>query len=325
MGAQQEGKAAACADGPFCNGSAAVFLFGRTGGNGAGLRYFHGGNAVWRMYAAHTGKKVEEKGLKGKMKIRGILFCLIVSTCFFTMDMEARAAEMPDASNEGAGAGVQEEGTAQGESVTGVPLESTTLMYAVEKVNVRKGPGTDTEVMGELTQGEMVFAVELLAEGWYRIVFGGKTGYVRQDFLTLYGTAGAWEAPEQPSVPVISGQDSAATRKRTAREEDTPGDGGQDETLPRAAKPAKGKSKNTSAIVIIAAAVLLILGYGVFQVVKEKRENEKKNDEGDTRLEESEDEAWDAEERIDEWADEDAGETEALEEDEMVILDIDEV
>jgi len=71
--------------------------------------------------------------------------------------------------------------------------------------------------------------------------------------------------------------------------------------------------------------VLLILGYGVFQVVKEKRENEKKNDEGDTRLEESEDEAWDAEERIDEWADEDAGETEALEEDEMVILDIDEV
>ncbi len=267
----------------------------------------------------------EEKGLKGKMKIRGILFCLIVSTCFFTMDMEARAAEMPDASNEGAGAGVQEEGTAQGESVTGVPLESTTLMYAVEKVNVRKGPGTDTEVMGELAQGEMVFAVELLAEGWYRIVFGGKTGYVRQDFLALYGTAGAWEAPEQPSVPVISGQDSAATRKRTAREEDTPGDGGQDETLPRAAKPAKGKSKNTSAIVIIAAAVLLILGYGVFQVVKEKRENEKKNDEGDTRLEESEDEAWDAEERIDEWADEDAGETEALEEDEMVILDIDEV
>lgn len=71
--------------------------------------------------------------------------------------------------------------------------------------------------------------------------------------------------------------------------------------------------------------MLLILGYGVFQVVKEKRENEKKNDEGDTRLEESEDEAWDAEERIDEWADEDAGETEALEEDEMVILDIDEV
>ncbi len=69
----------------------------------------------------------------------------------------------------------------------------------------------------------------------------------------------------------------------------------------------------------------MILGYGVFQVVKEKRENEKKNDEGDTRLEESEDEAWDAEERIDEWADEDAGETEALEEDEMVILDIDEV
>ena len=59
--------------------------------------------------------------------------------------------------------------------------------------------------------------------------------------------------------------------------------------------------------------------------MKEKRENEKKNDEGDTRLEESEDEAWDAEERIDEWADEDAGETEALEEDEMVILDIDEV
>lgn len=253
--------------------------------------------------------------MKRKMKIRGILFCLIVSiTCFFSTGTKALAAGMPDVpSQEGSGAGAPEEGTAQDAPVTGVTIDSTTLMYAVEKVNVRKGPGTDTEVMGELAQGEMVFAVELLAEGWYRIVFGGETGYVRQDFLALYGTAGAWEAPGQPSVPVISGQDSVATGKRAAGKENMSDDSGQDETLPRAAKPAKGKSKNTSAIVIIAAAVLLILGYGVFQVVKEKRENEKRNDEGDARGEEPEDEAWDAEEHIDEWADEELRDEEYVE------------
>lgn len=303
-----------------------------------------------------TEKSEEEKGLKRKMKIRGILFCLIAfGICFFVTDMEALSAGPADASQEDSAAGVSEEGTAQEEPVTGVPIESATLMYAVEKVNVRKGPGTDTEVLGELAQGERVFAVELLAEGWYRIVFGGETGYVRQDFLALYGTAGAWEAPEQPAVPAVAGQDSVATGKRAAREENAPDNSGEKEALPRAAKQAaKNKSKNTSTIVIIAVVVLLILGYSVFQVVKEKRESEKGNDGSDMCEEEPEDGALDTEERIDGWVgeedaetayasaekpaerengeetaeagyEEEAGEAEALEEDEMVILDIGEM
>ncbi len=303
-----------------------------------------------------TEKSEEEKGLKRKMKIRGILFCLIAfGICFFVTDMEALSAGPADASQEGSAAGVSEEGTAQEEPVTGVPIESATLMYAVEKVNVRKGPGTDTEVLGELAQGERVFAVELLAEGWYRIVFGGETGYVRQDFLALYGTAGAWEAPEQPAVPAVAGQDSVATGKRAAREENATDNSGEKEALPRAAKQAaKSKSKNTSTVVIIAVVVLLILGYSVFQVVKEKRESEKGNDGSDMCEEEPEDGALDTEERIGGWAgeeaaetayasaeepaerengeetaeagyEEEAGEAEALEEDEMVILDIGEM
>ena len=100
--------------------------------------------------------------------------------------------------------------------------------------------------------------------------------------------------------------------------------------------------------------VLLILGYSVFQVVKEKRESEKGNDGSDMCEEEPEDGALDTEERIDGWVgeedaetayasaekpaerengeetaeagyEEEAGEAEALEEDEMVILDIGEM
>ena len=299
-----------------------------------------------------TEKAEEEKGLKRKRKIRGILFCLIASiTCFLTADMKAFAG--------GLSSGVSQEDSpsgAQEEPVTGVPIESTTLMYAVEKVNVRKGPGTDAEIIGELGQGEMVFAVELLAEGWYRVVFGGETGYVRQDFLALYGTPGAWEAPEQPQEIITSGQNDTVAGKRAAGAGNADDGGGQEEKTPRAAKQAKSKGKNASTIVIIAAAVLLILGYSVFQVIKEKQENEKGNDEGDGNGQEPEDEAMDEDEASSEWVDgeeaeweteadmaaesrewkdgedfaatggeEEDGAPEVLEEDEMVILDIDEV
>lgn len=255
--------------------------------------------------------------------------------------MEALAAAVPE------GEPVQEE------PVTGVPIENTTLMYALEKVNVRSGPGTDTEILGELAQGEMVFAVELLEEGWYRIVFGGETGYVRQDFLAVYGTAGEWEAPVQPAEPDVAGQDSAATGKKTAGN-DVTDDDAENAKTPASAKKAKDKKGNVSTIIIIAVAVLLILGYSVIQIVKERREAG--NDEDGKDGPEPEAEEWDEEEALDEEEfgaessaegeiftaedspeqgdgedtaaaghAENAGEAENSAEDELVILDIDEI
>lgn len=228
--------------------------------------------------------------MEKKIKIWGILFLITFITCFFITGMEALAATVPEGE------------AAQEEPVTGVPIENTTLMYAVEKVNVRRGPGTDADILGELAQGEMVFAVELLEEGWYRVVFDGETGYVRQDFLAVYGTAGEWEAPEQPAEPSVAGQDSAATGKKTIKGDDEADDGTENAKEPASPKKTKAKKGNVSTIIIVAVAVLLILGYSVVQIVKEKRDNKKGNhgDEEDRQ----EPEVWDEEAETGEWDEE---------------------
>lgn len=225
--------------------------------------------------------------MEKRIKTWGILFLITFIACFLSVGMEALAAAVPE------GEPVQEE------PVTGVPIENTTLMYALEKVNVRSGPGTDTEILGELAQGEMVFAVELLEEGWYRIVFGGETGYVKQDFLAVYGTAGEWEAPVQPAEPDVAGQDSAATGKKTVGN-DVTDDDTENAKTPASAKKAKDKKGNVSTIIIIAVAVLLILGYSVIQIVKEKQKDEEEDDEDGKDGQEPQTEEWDEEEALDE-------------------------
>lgn len=235
------------------------------------------------------GKPEEEKRLEKKIKVWGILFLITFTASFFATEMEALATAVPEGE------------PAQEESAAGVPIENTTLMYAVEKVNVRSGPGTEAEILGELAQGEMVFAVELLEEGWYRIVFGGETGYVRQDFLAVYGTAGEWEAPAQPAEPDVAGQDSAATGKKM-----TGNDGAADDAE-NAKTPASAKSTkkgNASTIIIIVVAVLLILGYSVIQIVRERREEG--NDEDGKDGPEPEDKTWDLEEENGAWDEEEA-------------------
>lgn len=288
-----------------------------------------------------SGKSEEEKSLEKRIKIWGILFLITFITCFFITGMEVLAAMVPEGE------------AVQGEPVTGVPIENTTLMYAVEKVNVRRGPGTDADILGELAQGEMVFAVELLEEGWYRVVFNGETGYVRQDFLAIYGIAGEWAAPGQPVEPDVAGQDSAVTGKKTIKGDDGADDGTENTRTPVSAKNTKDKKGNASTFIIIAMAVLLILGYSVVQIVKEKRENEQGNDEEAENGEWGEEEALDEEdfaaESFAEWEDEEnfaaedsaewedgedsaeagyekaAGEAENPAENDMVIWDIDEV
>lgn len=231
--------------------------------------------------------------MEKRIKTWGILFLITFIACFLSAGMEALAAAVPE------GEPAREEPAAGGSTATGVPIENTTLMYALEKVNVRSGPGTDTEILGELAQGEMVFAVELLEEGWYRIVFGGETGYVRQDFLAVYGTAGEWEAPVQPAEPDVAGQDSAATGKKTVGN-DVTDDDTENAKTPASAKKARDKKGNISTIIIIAVAALLILGYSVIQIVKEKQKDEEGNDEDGKDGQEPQAEAWDEEEALDE-------------------------
>lgn len=56
-----------------------------------------------------------------------------------------------------------------------------------EGLNVRDGPGTGYEKLGALKQGEKVTALSV-EEGWARIDYGGKTGYVSAQYLNRAGS-----------------------------------------------------------------------------------------------------------------------------------------
>ena len=58
-------------------------------------------------------------------------------------------------------------------------------LYTNDTVNVRSGPGTDTDVISGFGSGDAV-TVTGETSGWFQVSVGGVTGYVRKDFL-VYG------------------------------------------------------------------------------------------------------------------------------------------
>lgn len=57
-----------------------------------------------------------------------------------------------------------------------------TYAVATGNANIRKGPGTEYEKIGKLTNGKEYKIVSSL-EGWYEIEFGDETGYAAAEFL----------------------------------------------------------------------------------------------------------------------------------------------
>ena len=57
-------------------------------------------------------------------------------------------------------------------------------MYAKQSVNVRKGPSTDYEKVGSLSQGQKVKVTGKASTGWYEISYDGATAYVSGSYLT---------------------------------------------------------------------------------------------------------------------------------------------
>lgn len=57
-------------------------------------------------------------------------------------------------------------------------------MYAKQTVNVRKGPSTDYERVGSLSQGQEVEVTGKASTGWYEISYDGVNAYVSGSYLT---------------------------------------------------------------------------------------------------------------------------------------------
>lgn len=168
---------------------------------------------------------------------------------------------------------------------------STTLMYAVTRANVRSGPSVSTESLGKLEEGEKIFAVELTEEGWYRVVFQGKTGYVRQDLLAVYTVQAGEDAGEdeesrqwapgaaQPAemLPEEIPQEEIPAEELPSEEllpEEIPVDPSQDSVDAGKDKAAVESGKNISTFVILAAVAVIILIYGSMQIIKERRQED---------------------------------------------------
>ena len=61
---------------------------------------------------------------------------------------------------------------------------SSGTMYATVGVNVRASYSSDAEILGGLTKGQAVEITGTTDNGWVRVKFAGKTGYVYADYLS---------------------------------------------------------------------------------------------------------------------------------------------
>lgn len=54
-----------------------------------------------------------------------------------------------------------------------------------DKLRLREGPGTSANVLNTLAYGTSVVVLEDAADGWYKVSWQGKTGYVSADYLEV--------------------------------------------------------------------------------------------------------------------------------------------
>ena len=65
-------------------------------------------------------------------------------------------------------------------------------------VNLRTGPGTSYPAAAVSKSGDMCYILGI-NEGWYKVIFDGKTCYIRSDFVVL--TEIPYENPDSPNSP----------------------------------------------------------------------------------------------------------------------------
>ena len=56
-------------------------------------------------------------------------------------------------------------------------------MTVTDAVKLRKGQGTDTEALATIYAGSTVNVVEQYANGWAKVEYNKKTGYIKSEFL----------------------------------------------------------------------------------------------------------------------------------------------
>lgn len=259
----------------------------------------------------------------GKMKfniekLKSFFFLSIVTLSLSVSAIRVQAAEQMQEPE------VEQILSGQDDSVvTGVEISATTMMYAVKKVNVRKEPNTSSGILGELEPGDNIFAVELTDEGWYRVVYAGETGYIRGDFLAVFGDVDEWAASEpepieEPDITETTEDDKDAQEADNG--EEIEGAESKEEESDNASEQEEqpaGKI-NIFTILIIVILIIVIFVYAAIQIINEYK-NPDKAEEDDDEDESDEDGEWEDDEdesdEDNEWEDDESDNNEMWEND----------
>ena len=177
-----------------------------------------------------------------------------------------------------------------------VSASGAKMMYALEKTSVYPEPGTGQEAVGQLEEGEKIFAVELVEEGWYRVVYNGETAYVRQDALALYTSEAGGEENTLVFPDTAPTELTEALAAETLPEESTPGEVLTQESEPERSEASEetpvleesdGATANKYSAVItglvLAVGLLAVFAYAAYLILKERngRNGQDKEEQGE--------------------------------------------
>ena len=110
---------------------------------------------------------------------------------------ESDTAGNETADNEAASE-VAEEETLPEYTVTA--YDEAQVMYAIDSVNVRKGPSTDFERVGFLNRGQKTTVTGQADTNWYEIQYGEETAYVSNKYLQSEEEYAARKAEEEAAL-----------------------------------------------------------------------------------------------------------------------------
>ena len=77
-----------------------------------------------------------------------------------------------------------------GTGIDDIPLENQTLYAtALTSVNVRKSDSAESERLGEVSQGQKLEVVEVLLNGWTKVIYEGQEAFIKSEYLSLIQSA----------------------------------------------------------------------------------------------------------------------------------------
>lgn len=124
--------------------------------------------------------------------------------------------------------------------------ELSTIKYAKQSVNVRKGPSADYEKLGGLTINQKVTVTGQADTGWYRIEYNGADGYVSDKYLTDKKTVSTMTSGVNMNAAASVGSNTAGRVTGNNNSNSSGTSGSSNSSSNSSASGATGNSNNGS-------------------------------------------------------------------------------